>query len=200
MYNDTWPTVRSWTTVDYHLRRTPAFHPVRRAFQPVAVVVHEDGDRFVVTGVNDTPQAVSVELRCGLFGMAGGYPLERRLAVELAANAATELAAFPRPAVGDPTRQLAFAELSAGGRILARHRLALPLMRELAWSAAAPMVRLERGQAVFESPVFTWGVCLDLDGERLLPDNFFDLFPGQPYAIPWTDAAPPRILRIGNLA
>jgi UDP-N-acetylglucosamine/UDP-N-acetylgalactosamine diphosphorylase len=44
MYNDCWPTVRSWTTVDYALNRTPSFHPVRRAFAPVnVVVVAEEG-------------------------------------------------------------------------------------------------------------------------------------------------------------
>ena len=35
MYNDCWPATRSWTIVDYALRRTPAFHPVRRAMEPV---------------------------------------------------------------------------------------------------------------------------------------------------------------------
>lgn len=199
MYNDNWPCVRSWTTVDYNLRRTPAFHPVRRAFQPVGVVVHEDGDRIVVTGVNDTPQAVTAELRHGLFALAGGHPLEQRSMVTLAANAATELASFPRAAWTDVQRQMAFAELSAGGRLLARHRLALPLMREMQWPAARPEVRLEGGMAVFTSPVFVWGVCLDLDGERDLADNFFDLYPGQPYAIPWSGSAAPRILALGNL-
>ena len=37
MYNDCWPAVRSWTVVDYYLRRTPSFHPVRRACKPLTV-------------------------------------------------------------------------------------------------------------------------------------------------------------------
>jgi hypothetical protein len=90
--------------------------------------------------------------------------------------------------------------LSEGRRTIARDRLVLPLFKELAWSPAAASVRLEGGEAVFTSPVFTWGVCLDLGGERSLADNFFDLFPGQEYRIPWSAAEPPRILRTGNLA
>ncbi len=199
MYNDVWPCVRSWTTVDHRLRRTPAFHPVRRAFQPVAVVVHEDGERIVVTGVNDTPAEVCGELRHGLFAIAGGHPLEQHGAVVLAANAATELASFPRAAWTDAKTQLAFAELSVGGTIAARHRLMLPLPIELTWQPAQVTVRVADGRAVFTSPTFAWGVCLDLDGERDLADNYFDLFPGTPYSIPWSAAEPPRIIGVGNL-
>ena len=49
-----------------------------------------------------------------------------------------------------------------------------------------------------QSPTFAWGVCLDLDGEQPLADNFFDVYPGQPYAIDWPAALPPRILGVGN--
>ncbi len=199
MYNDVWPCVRSWTTVDHRLRRTPSFHPVRRAFQPVSVVVHEDGERIVITGVNDTPGEVRGELRHGLFAIAGGYPLERRGAVVLAPGAASELASFPRSAWGDIRSQLAFAELSVAGAVVARHRLMLPLPVELKWSPAAITVRVEQGRAVFTSATFAWGVCLDLDGERALDDNYFDLFPGAPHAIAWPHAEPPRIVNVGNL-
>ncbi len=199
MFNDVWPCVRSWTTVDHRLRRTPAFHPVRRAFQPVSVVVHEDGERIVITGVNDTQNAVTAVLRHGIFALAGTYPIEQRATVVLAANAATELASFPRSAWSDPQTQLAFAELTASGTVVARHRLMLPLPAELSWTPAQVTVTVERGMAIFSSPTFAWGVCLDLDGERVLGDNYFDLFPGTPYAIAWPHAEAPRIIGIGNL-
>jgi beta-mannosidase len=68
------------------------------------------------------------------------------------------------------------------------------------WPAARVEVRLEQGQAIFNSEVFAWGVCIDLDGERPLPDNFFDVFPGQEVRLPWPDQRPPRVLFVGNLA
>ena len=199
MYNDTWPTVRSWTTVDYYLRRTPAFHPVRRAFAPVTVVVHESGDEIVVTGVNDTLDVVRAQLRYGIFDLAGTYPRDEIIEVELAPNAATALASFPRSAMSDPLSQIAFATLSTGSTTIARHRLILPFFKELKWSTGTPTVRLEAGQAHFKASTFCWGICLDLDGETLISDNFFDLFPGQTYSIPWSGAQPPRILQVGNL-
>lgn len=199
MYNDTWPTVRSWTTVDYYLRRTPSFHPVRRAFQPVSVVVHEDGERIVITGVNDTQDLVRATLRSGLFALDGAYAIDQTTTVALPPNAATELASFPRSQWADPLTHLAFAVLSDGAQVIARHRLALPFLREMQWPTATPTVRVAHGQAYFTATTFCLGVCLDLDGEQAIGDNFFDLYPGQTYAIPWTNAEPPTIRHIGNL-
>ena len=197
MYNDCWPATRSWTIIDYRLRRTPSFHPVRRAFAPVALVIAEVGDEVVVYGVNDTPAAVSADLRWGILAVAGGYPLDTTQAVTLRANASTRLAAFPRARWGDPSREFAFALLSREGRAIAQHRLILPLLKDIAWTPAQVTVRVERGEAVFTSPTFALAVCIDLDGGEVF-DNLFDCFPGVPYRIPWTAAEPPRVLYVGN--
>ena len=36
---------------------------------------------------------------------------------------------------------------------------------------------------IFSSPVFVWGVTLDIDGESDISDNCFDLIPGVPYIV-----------------
>ena len=165
----------------------------------MTVVVHESGDEIVVTGVNDTLQVVHAQLRYGLFDLAGTYLRDETIAVELAPNAGTSLASFPRSAMSDPLSQIAFATLSNDSTTIARHRLIMPFYKELKWSTGTPSVRLEAGQAHFHASTFCWGICLDLDGETLIADNFFDLFPGQTYSIPWTGAQPPRIMHLGNL-
>jgi hypothetical protein len=54
-------------------------------------------------------------------------------------------------------------------------------------------------KSTFTSKTFAWRACLDLDGERPLPDNFFDVFPGIPTVLEWPAAlGQPRILRVGN--
>ena len=164
------------------------------------MVLAEDGDQVVVYGVNETQQAVTGQLRYGVFALAGGWPLDERAQVSLPANSSTALASFPRSRWSDPRSSLACAMLEQGGRLLARNRLVLPFFKELAWTAASPTVSLANGQAIFQSSTFTWGVCLDLEGDARLGDNFFDLYPGVPYSVPWSGAQPPRILRIGNLA
>ena len=190
---------RSWTTVDYHLRRTPAFWSVKRAMAPVSLVLTDENGRVVVYGVNDTDRPVEADLRYGVFTLAGKYPFDRTKRVVLASNASTRLVDFPGRAWADRRASLAFATLANDGRLLARDRLFEPVFKEMAWPAAKVRVRVKDGQAVFTSERYAWGVCLDLDGETALPDNFFDLYPGQPYALPWRRKAPPKVIRLGNL-
>ncbi|HLL90607.1 MAG TPA: hypothetical protein VK324_15005 [Tepidisphaeraceae bacterium] len=202
MFNDCWPAARSWTIVDYHLNRTPGFYHVKRAMQPVGVVLAEVDDEVVVFGVNDTRDAVRADLRFGLFTLDGRYPLDRSEPVTLSPNASTRLAAFPRSAWADPSTQLAFAVLARGGELIARNRLILPFYKDLKWPDQPPRVEVvvREGRAVFASERFAFNVCLDLDGTAPLADNMFDVYPGQPYAIRWDRAEPPRVLCVGNLS
>jgi len=201
MYNDCWPMVRSWTTVDYYLRRTPSFHPVRRAMSPLAVVTAHEGGKIKIFGVNEGP-AWKGELRYGIFALAGGLPKDVAVKAALPANASTLLAEFDEAeltAAGD-TRHGAFAILSDRGATVAQDRLLLPLFKDIAWPAASVSVRRQGTQAVFESPTFAWRVCLDLDGEKRLADNFFDVLPGIATVIDWPDElGEPKVLRVGNL-
>ena len=71
--------------------------------------------------------------------------------------------------------------------------------REMQFPQARVRVRREGDRAIFESDAFAWRVCLDLDGERELPDNFFDILPGVPTVLDWPAAlGEPRVLRVGN--
>ena len=199
MYNDCWPAVRSWTSVDYYLRRTPSFWAVKRALQPVSLVIAIDGAQVDVYGINETQQTLTAELRFGVVSLAGAYPVDRKMRVELKPNASTRVASFPLGEWADPKSSLAFASLSRGPELLARNRLCQPLFKEMIWSKPDVRVTIKNGKAVFESNVFAWGVCIDLDGEQALADNFFDVFPGTPYELPWADSNAPTIRYIGNL-
>jgi len=199
MFNDCWPATRSWTIIDYYLRRTPSFFPVRRSLAPISVVVAEEEDNVVVYGINETAEAVQGDLRYGVFEIAGGYPVDRTEKVTLPPNASTPLAQFGRAEWEDVNASAAFALLVRGDELLARNRLFLPLFKDLKWAPAKVSVRLEQGRAIFESDTFAWGVCIDLGGEQRLSDNFFDVYPGIPHSIPWEGTQPPEVLWVGNL-
>ncbi|HEY3323079.1 MAG TPA: hypothetical protein VGP72_21685 [Planctomycetota bacterium] len=199
MYNDTWPAVRSWTIVDYYLRRTPAFWSVRRALAPVHVILAIEDRQVSVFGINETSETIRAELRFGVFNLAGGYPLDRKDKVVLPPNASTKLASFSAGEWTDAAASLAFAILEHDGKLLARNRLQQPIFKDMRWPKPHVTVRRDGNRAIFESPAFAWGVCVDLNGEQPLADNFFDLYPGIPYAIPWTGAQNPTILNVGNL-
>jgi len=198
MYNDCWPATRSWTIVDYYLRRTPAFHPVRRAMQPVHVVVADEGDSIGVYGINETRREWRGRLRYGYMKLAGGFPTDRACDALIPPNTSTRLASLPRSANPNPRSCAAFALLLEGTRVVARNRLFLPFFREIRWPLARLNVKADGGKAVFSSNAFVWNVCIDLDGDGRLDDNFFDVYPGIPHVIKWQGSRPPRVIRTGN--
>jgi beta-mannosidase len=200
MYNDCWPCIRSWTIVDYYLRRTPSFHPVRRAFAPLAVFLAVEDGKVKVFGVNEGPEWRG-DLRCGLLALAGGYPIDITQNVTLPANASTllaelEIAEWER--LGQTTH-IPFALLINQGRTLAQDVYFPTYYKEMQWPKAEVRVRREGGKAIFESDAFAWRVCLDLDGEQELPDNFFDVLPGIPTGLDWPNwLGAPRVLKVGS--
>ena len=196
MFNDCWPAVRSWTIIDYNLRRTPAFHAVRKAFAPVHVVLAQEAGEIRVYGINEGQETRTLDLRSGVFTLAGDYRRDEQNRVTLAPNAATCLAAWPADGLGIDMG--AFTVLSDETQTVARNRLFLSRFKEMIWPQADVTVALADGMARFSSPVFVWGVCLDLAGEIPLEDNFFDLYPGVEHLVPWPQAEPPRILHVGN--
>ena len=201
MYNDSWPVTHGWTIVDCYRRKKLAYYPVKRAFAPVAAAVVSEHGSVKIFGVNDTFEPWSGELRCGVFQVCGGIARERTIPVELAPDASTLLAEFPKSeweAAGSG-RSGVFAQLLSGGRPAAQHRLFERRFGELGLDPD-PEIRISRAgnRARFESGRYVWRVCLDIDGECELPDNAFDLIPGVPYEIPWDREELPVILTTGN--
>jgi len=201
MYNDSWPVSHGWTIVDYYRRKKLAYHPVRRAFQPITVVVTCDDSEVVIFGVNDTPQPWAGQLRYGFFLLAGTRTRDECVSVELPANASTPLARLPRADWEklDLRRSGAFAVLFRNGRPVAQHRLFLERFKDLAFVQPRITLAVKDGLLHAVSDAFAWAVCLDVDGETPLPDNCFDLIPGISYEMSWpANFGEPRIIRLGN--
>ncbi len=182
MYNDCWPCARSWTIVDYYGRRTPAFYPVARAFRPVIVVVSMEGEEVTIHGVNDGMEAWQGEMTYGIAGVEG-YRARHTRAVTIPANASTVLEKFRWPE-GDGRRGLfPFAWLSLNGNRVSAHRLLTERYHAYAWGEPCVTARMYAGGVELVADSFVPGVCLDLDGEETFSDNFFDLYPGEPYRV-----------------
>ena len=201
MYNDSWPVTHGWTIVDYYRRRKLAYHPVRRAFDPLQVMPVLAGEQVQVVGVNDTLQPWRGEARYGVLRLDGSDKTEQVTQVELAPNAATLLGQFPLSAweAQGYRAAAAYATLWEGERAIRQNRLLLAAYKEIAWPVAQVVARRDDDRLVFASPTFAWGVCLDANGEMDLPDNMFDLLPGIPWSIPWPPERPlPQVVRVAN--
>jgi beta-mannosidase len=133
--------------------------------------------------------------------LAGNYPFDETKPVSLPGNASTMVAEFDAKSWDKlgVTTHVAFATLTVACKEVARDAFILPLFREMKWAKARVNVRRKEGQAIFTSNTFAWRVCLDLNGERALPDNFFDVYPGIPTVLDWPqNLGQPKILRVGN--
>jgi beta-mannosidase len=202
MYNDSWPVTHGWTIVDYYRRKKLAYHPVRRAFAPVAVAVTLEGRYLAVYGMNDTPQdwrGRSVFAWATLNGQQSDG-MERDEVV-IRANSVELLEHLDAPSF-DPANWLLGARLlDPQGQLVAQHRLFLRRFGELQLVREPQIdMSLAGGNLTLRSDVFCWGVCLDVDGELPLADNCFDLLPGVPYTLPWDMSVlgEPHIVRLGN--
>jgi beta-mannosidase len=179
MYNDCWPTVRSWTIVDYLRSRTPSFHPVRRAFAPVTVDIAKEADGYAVYGISERLEAKSAVLECGGFTPDGEY-ITAEMNVTLEANASTKLTV-----IGNlPEGYIPYAILKADGEVIARRRYIDVRYFELGLEKAEIRTERNGNRVTYTSDRLVLGVCIDLDGSGEFPaDNFFDLYPGKPCTV-----------------
>jgi len=208
MYNDSWPASHGWTIVDYYLRRKLDYHPVRRAFQPITVIPAIEGDpaaadsQVLIFGVNETDGEWRGQVRFGIANLAGELPIDSTIAAAIPANSSVELARIPMSRWREigTRKSVAFALLLQGGTAIAQNRIFAERFKDMAWPRPKISVRRDGPHAVFSSPTFAWCVTLDLDGERPLPDNAFDLLPGIEYRIPWKAGEElPKVVRAGNI-
>ncbi len=211
MFNDSWLSTHGWPTFASDLRKKLAFHPVRRAFAPVTVIVAEERDTIGVWGVNDLLDAWRGRLRYGLVSCASTHVIDQSLEVEIPPNASALLASFSRHqwTAAGVASHIGFATLAAAEqrrsaaeseyRTVAQATLMLPLLKEIRFENPTVDLTVSGNELTLTSDRFAWGVCLDLDGERSLSDNCIDVLPGIPYRLPWSEElGKPEVVTIGS--
>ncbi len=200
MYNDSWPVTHGWTIVDYYLRKKLAYHPVRRAFEPVCLAITEEGDKINIYGINEKPQPWKGNLQYGLFGTNGGFPLDEAKKITLPPNSSTIIASFEKNALNNAgiKNHGAFALLKYGKTIIAQNRLFLAKFKDLELTKPQVTVNYSEDKAIITAPAYVWGLCLDIDGESDIADNCFDLLPGIPYTFSIKKGEKTEVKMTGN--
>jgi len=200
MYNDSWPVTHGWTIVDYYLRKKLAYHPVRRAFEQIGVVAAEEGNKINIYGINEKQQPWKGKLQYGLFETSGKYPVNELKNVTLPPNASTIIASFDKDAFEKAgiKNHGAFAVLKDKEKIISRHRLFRTRFKDLILQKPQVSIKYDGDKAILTSPVYVWGLCLDIDGESDISDNCFDLLPGIPYTINLRQGEKVEVRMTGN--
>ncbi|MDF3128480.1 hypothetical protein P0Y35_04670 [Kiritimatiellaeota bacterium B1221] len=197
MFNDCWPCARSWTIVDYATHRTPAFWAIKRAFAPLHLSIRYlcESHEYVFHLSNDSQEPFMGSFDCGFCFFAGDRKPHPSREVKVPANSKTELIRLPADLAPEKeTSKFVYGFLKdSDENLIDRNRYLGPRLCELELPDPHIEMELADGRLTFTSDVFALGVSIDLDGKQALADNFFDLYPGQPYTIPWPQADIPEV-------
>lgn len=177
MYNDAWGEV-GWTIIDYYLRRKHSFYFVKRALEPVRLILRAAGDEIVVVAANDTRQDRRIALDCGYMALDGRSAELRRCRAVARAAARTEICRF-RKGKHDPATGLWVARPAGRTDVLPAIFRALDY-RQLQTVPARIDVRVVGNGAVeARAKTFAHAVHLDLPEGARPSDDYFDLLPGE---------------------
>jgi beta-mannosidase len=200
MYNDSWPVTHGWTIVDYYNRKKLAYHPVRRAFAQLNVVVAVEGTKVNVYGINDTGEEWKGKLQYGIFETKGGFVINESKQVSLPANASTVVASFDKSIYEKAgyTNHGAFAVLRDNDFPVSQYKMLMVKFKDLKLEKPQISIQYKWDYAILTSTVFVWGVCIDIDGEAPVKDNCFDLLPGIPYYMKINKGEKVSVKQTGN--
>ncbi len=192
--NDTWP-VASWASLDHGGGWKAMHYMARRFFQPVAVaaIPSADGERIDFSMVNDTPEAVGIDMNLFALTLSGErIPLKTANGVCEPDRAAT-LASVDLPEVPDQALLawsfIASNGMSGEGHFVSGTYKALELLPSGLALTATPLA-----DGSFALDVGASGLALFVMLESPVPgrfsDNAFDLTAGETRRIIFTPAAP----------
>lgn len=180
-YNDCWPET-GWSVIDYYLTRKVSFYFVKRAFAARTFILRAANGRVTVVGVNDTPEALDVQMEYGHMSFEGELSRRGEAAIHLDAFQSRPVLQLPAPDF-DAARGYYFIRSVDGQPLCATsvrayfRDLRLPPPRaEIVASEPDGDDLLVTVRAHSYIPV----AYLDMPDDRThLSDNFFELMPGQ---------------------
>ncbi|MFC3798893.1 glycoside hydrolase family 2 protein [Cohnella sp. GCM10012308] len=199
MYNDCWGEV-GWSIIDYYATRKIAYYYVKRAFDPIKLIIRREGGVARVIGINETPVPVRLEAEAGYVSFDGQQRETRPVAIELPAHSRGEvltlplgerdylqgtLAVIPRGASPQGHGSTAPGNgASPQERGIAPATLRTEVFRKLRISAAELKissfeVRGDEASFTVSSDTYAHAVHFRLDDRTRLSDEYFDLLPGE---------------------
>lgn len=184
MYNDCWGEV-GWTIIDYYLRRKISFYGVRRAFEPVKLILREIDGKVVVMGCNDTDKDISFKLRAGWVAFDGSNDDSEVLDVMMPAGVRQVLHIFDASR-HDILDGVSYAKPEDG--CINPNILHATDTRNLKLCPPKVNIISAKDDGVdllvdIKADTFCHGVYLDTGTGWKLCDNYFDMLPGETRSI-----------------
>lgn len=180
--NDCWP-VSSWSAVDYYGRPKALYYWAKNFYKPVKLIIDDDDDRAAVHLVNDTLEALEVELEVAIVDVRGNILKNYSRDIYLKLNSVSLLRKFSmREYQKEGTVIYAKITDPRDGQIIDEDEHILVPWLDFQFDVPKVEVNVsgegDRKLLRLKSDRFIQGVFLPLN-ERVneLSDNFFSLIP-----------------------
>jgi beta-mannosidase len=185
MYNDCWGEV-GWSIIDYYATRKIAYYYVKRAFDPIKLIIRREGGDARVIGINETSEPIRMEAEAGYVSFDGLRRDTRPVLIELPPRSRNEVLMLP---LGE------FDYLHGAMAVIpVRHRreehgvapatLRSDVFRNLNISEAKLTIssfqtRDNEASFTVTSDTYAHAVHFRLEDRARLSDEYFDLLPGE---------------------
>jgi beta-mannosidase len=180
MFEDCWGEV-GWTIIDCFLRRKPAFYFVKRAFDPVRLMIRAKGDKLSVIVANDTQADITLKLQCGYVPLDGANAKLKTCIVKAPALQRTNCCTFSKGG-HNPLTGLWVARCINGFSVRPAVFRAADY-RKLKTKDPKLTYTVTRGKGSYLAKINTqaWAhaVHFKLSVGALPEDDYFDLLPGE---------------------
>lgn len=178
MYNDAWGE-SGWTIIDYYLRRKISYYAVKRALAHKKLTVRRCGGEFVIQGINDTAEPVTIPVEYGYLSFDGTVRELKKAELTLEPHSRAYLI---REAL--PERDYRKGSIAVIPRAEGMDAVLLRTddLRNLEFETAPVQVEKaeQRGTSycvTVSSGQYAHGVYIA--GDYRCSDNYFDLLPGE---------------------
>ncbi len=182
MYNDTWGE-NGWTIIDYYLNRKISYYFVKRAFSPKKLILRAADGTVQVTGCNDTPEAIELDLEYGHISPDGKEKSTKVRHTVLPPRSRELIFTFPLPAGRSEDRIVFVRPASGSGNsgILPEILREQKLRKGGGKNLSADVTAGAEGNLIItvSADSFTHAVHFALGPNFLLSDEYFDLLPGE---------------------
>ncbi|MGR6469125.1 glycosyl hydrolase 2 galactose-binding domain-containing protein [Rhizobium sp. PAMB 3182] len=190
--NDTWP-VASWSSLDYGGSWKALHYFARRFFQPlnVAAIPSEDGAEIVLSAVNDTGDALTMDLSLDAVSLDGRRRSLRSVTVDVPADRAVAACTLPVDALA--AGELLFWRFSGANGMAGEGHYCHGTYKALELEPAGLVVEqkvLQDGvvEVIVRAEGLALFVSLEADVAGAFSDNVFDLTAGEARTVLFTPA------------
>lgn len=183
MFNDSWPTSSSWTSVDYYLNKTPLFWFVKRGFDDLIIFIRPDfileGNKYYIFAINHSLDSIKTKISYGIMDFYGKKIFEKNENIEIPEDKSIQIFEGTLPEKIEYENYVLYAYTEFKGKIIYDVQPLSFNFKRVYLPDEKIQLKKEGKETFLESNIFH--ICVEIEGNT--DDNYFSLFPNIPYRL-----------------